>query len=93
VPIGTDGGISLAGTISGFVAAALIAAFAAGLGLMPPRAIPAVLVAAFIGSTADSYLGATLEKQGLMDNEAVNFSNTLIGALAGIGGALLGGAL
>jgi uncharacterized protein (TIGR00297 family) len=93
VPIGTDGGVSLVGTIAGFAAAALIAAFAATLGLLPSRAIPAVLVAAFIGSTADSYLGATLEKKGLMDNEAVNFSNTLVGALAGIGGALLGGAL
>ena len=93
VSIGTNGGISLVGTMAGFAAAALIAAFAAGLGLLPSRAIPAVLVAAFIGSTADSYLGATLERKGLMDNEAVNFSNTLIGALAGIGGALLGGAL
>lgn len=93
VPIGTDGGISLVGTMAGFAAAGLIAALAAGLGLLPSRAIPAVLVAAFIGSTADSCLGATLERKGLMDNEAVNFSNTLIGALAGIGGALLGGAL
>jgi uncharacterized protein (TIGR00297 family) len=93
VPIGTNGGITLAGTMSGFAAAALIAALAAALGLLASRAIPAALLAAFIGSTADSYLGATLEKKGLMDNEAVNFSNTLIGALAGIGGALLGGAL
>jgi uncharacterized protein (TIGR00297 family) len=93
VPIGTNGGITLAGTMSGFAAAALIAALAAALGLLAARAIPAALLAAFIGSTADSYLGATLEKKGLMDNEAVNFSNTLIGALAGIGGALLGGAL
>jgi len=93
VPIGTDGGVSLVGTIAGFAAAALIAALGTALGIVPPRAIPAVLEAAFIGSTADSYLGATLETKGLMDNEAVNFSNTLVGALAGIGGALLGGAL
>jgi len=44
-----------------------------------------VLAAAFIGSTADSVLGATLESRGLMDNEAVNFSNTLVGSLSGIG--------
>jgi uncharacterized membrane protein len=55
-----------------------------------PRAIPVVLLAAFIGSSADSVLGATLETKGLMDNEAVNFSNTLIGALAGILLALAG---
>jgi len=43
------------------------------------------VIAAFIGSTADSLLGATLEAKGLMDNDAVNFSNTLAGALAGLG--------
>jgi uncharacterized protein (TIGR00297 family) len=93
VPIGTDGGVSLTGTSAGFAAAALVAALGVALGIVPLRSIPVVLVAAFVGSTADSYLGATLERKGLMDNEAVNFSNTLIGALAGIGGALLGGAL
>jgi uncharacterized protein (TIGR00297 family) len=92
VAIGTDGAVTLVGTVAGFAAAALVSGLAAWTGLVPWGSLVTVLVAAFIGSSADSFLGATLEKSGLMDNEAVNFSNTLIGALAGIGGALLAGA-
>jgi len=91
VPIGTDGAVSLVGTLAGFVAAAAVGLIAVGLGLLGPAALAIVLVAAFIGSSADSFLGATLERRGLMDNDAVNFSNTLIGALSGIGGAFLAG--
>ncbi len=38
-------------------------------------------VAAFVATTLESVVGATLEKRGLLDNEAVNFLNTLVGAL------------
>lgn len=92
VPVGTDGAVSLVGTLAGFAGAAVVAALAGGLGLLAPAAIMIVLVAAFIGSSADSLLGATLERRGLMDNEAVNFSNTLVGALAAIAGVLLASA-
>ncbi|HKQ96771.1 MAG TPA: DUF92 domain-containing protein, partial [Candidatus Polarisedimenticolia bacterium] len=88
VPIGTDGAVSLLGTVAGFGGAAAIAGLARGLGMVDTAAIPIVLVAAFVGSNADSILGATLERRGLMDNEAVNFSNTLVGALAALAGAL-----
>ena len=40
-----------------------------------------VAVAAFVATTLESLVGATLEKRGLLDNEAVNFLNTLVGAL------------
>jgi uncharacterized protein (TIGR00297 family) len=84
VPAGTDGAISWIGTGAGLAAALLTGGVAAGLGLAEPRLLWIVLAAAFLGSTADSILGATLEARGLMDNHAVNFSNTLIGALAGL---------
>lgn len=90
VPVGTDGAVTWVGTLAGVAAAALVAGLAVALGLFGPGAIPAVLLAAFVGSSADSILGATLEQKGLMDNEAVNFSNTLIGALTGMLLALLG---
>jgi len=93
VPIGTDGAVSLVGTLAGLAAAAAVGSIAVALGLVGPAALVIVLVAAFVGSSADSFLGATLERQGLMDNDAVNFSNTLIGALSGMGGALLAGGL
>ncbi len=89
VPAGTDGAISWTGTFAGLLAAAIVAACARSTGLIAPGLPGLVLAAAFIGSTADSFLGATLERRGLMDNHAVNFSNTLVGALAGIGLAAL----
>jgi uncharacterized protein (TIGR00297 family) len=84
VPIGTDGAVSWLGTLAGAAAAAAVAVIAGAIGLLPQGLVGLVTLAAFVGSTADSYLGATLEAKGLMDNEAVNFSNTLVGALAGI---------
>jgi uncharacterized membrane protein len=54
------------------------------IGNNPVAPIFVVVVAAFIGTTLESVLGATLEKLKLIDNEAVNFANTLIGALAAI---------
>ncbi len=81
VPAGTDGGITVAGTIAGTVAGLLIAAVAA-LGDMVPRAqiwIPAV--AGFAGMLVDSLLGATLQRRGGMNNEAVNFFGTLVAAV------------
>jgi uncharacterized protein (TIGR00297 family) len=89
VPIGTDGAISLLGTAAGLAAAAAIGALALATGMIPASLLPVVLLASFLGSSADSLLGATLERRGLLDNEAVNFSNTLVGALAGVVGALL----
>jgi len=85
VPPGTDGGVSWVGTLAGLGAAGLIAVLAIATGFLGPERAAIVLAAAFIGSTADSILGATLETRGLIDNEAVNFSNTLVGALSGIG--------
>ena len=84
VPAGTDGGISWLGTVAGLLAAWLICGVAVSTGFIDGGRTGIVLAAAFVGSTADSVLGATLQARGLIDNEAVNFSNTLIGALAGI---------
>jgi uncharacterized protein (TIGR00297 family) len=92
VEIGTDGALTLLGTVSGLLAAMAIGFLAVRLGLITPGLQTPVAVAAFAGSTADSLLGATLERRGLLDNDAVNFSNTLIGALAGLVAPLVGAA-
>jgi len=81
---GTNGAVSWLGTFAGLAAAAMVCVVAVATGLPGGRVIAVVLAAAFIGSTADSVLGATLERRGLIDNEAVNFSNTLVGALGGL---------
>ena len=89
VPRGTDGAVSLEGTVSGMAAALLIGTLGAALGLYPAAGIFAVVLAASIATTLESVVGATLEKRGLLDNEAVNFLNSLAGALLAAGGGAL----
>lgn len=90
VPRGTDGAVSLEGTAAGMGAGLFLGALGAALGLYPPAGIFAVVLAAFVATTLESVVGATLEKRGLLDNEAVNFLNSLTGALLAAGaGALL----
>lgn len=89
VPRGTDGAVSLEGTAAGMAAGLVLGALGAALGLYPPIGMAAVVAAAFVATTLESLVGATLEKRGLLDNDAVNFLNSLAGALLAAGfGAL-----
>jgi uncharacterized protein (TIGR00297 family) len=81
VPRGTEGAVSLEGTLAGIFASLVIAALAAAVGLFPWMGVPFVVLAAFVGTTFESVVGAALEKRQLLDNEALNFLNTLVGAL------------
>lgn len=85
VPRGTDGAVSLEGTLAGIAASLAIGALGFALGLFGAFGVALVALAAFVGTTIESVFGATLEKRGLLDNEAVNFLNTLFGALAAAG--------
>lgn len=84
VPRGTEGAVSLEGTLAGVFASLLIAALGAALGLFSWKGVPAVVLAAFVGTTFESLVGAALEKRQLLDNEALNFLNTLVGALIAV---------
>jgi uncharacterized protein (TIGR00297 family) len=84
VPRGTEGAVSLEGTLAGVFASLLIAALGATLGLFSWKGVPAVVLAAFVGTTFESLVGAALEKRQLLDNEALNFLNTLVGALVAV---------
>jgi uncharacterized protein (TIGR00297 family) len=83
VPRGTEGAVSLEGTLAGLAAAALVGALGAAVALYPWAGVLPLVGAAFIGTTFESVVGATLEQRRLLDNEALNFLNTLVGALAG----------
>lgn len=90
VPRGTEGAVSLEGTLAGIVGSLLVGGLGALVGFYGGLGVGIVAVAAFVATTAESLVGATLEKQGLLDNEAVNFLNTLIGAVTALAlGALL----
>ena len=94
VPPGTDGAISWPGTAASAAAALATAGISWASGLIPGtavevgsagQAVAAVAAAGFVGSLVDSLLGATLQRRGLLDNDAVNFANTLAGALVAVG--------
>lgn len=77
---GTDGGISVTGTAAGIFAALIIAACAAAFGLLPPAGILIVGAAGVAGMLMDSLIGATLEKHGYLNNDAVNLLGTAAAA-------------
>ena len=73
---GTDGAISLTGTLVGVIAAAVVAA-AGTLVLSGGSTMFAVSCAGGVfGLLFDSLLGATLERCGWLNNNAVNFLST-----------------
>ncbi|HET9177857.1 MAG TPA: DUF92 domain-containing protein [Terriglobia bacterium] len=76
VPAGLDGGISLVGTLAGMGASAAIVAVGYALGLCRPGTAVVAFIAAGAGNLFDSYLGATIERRGLVGNGIVNFAGT-----------------
>lgn len=80
VPAGTSGAVSLEGTAAGAFGAALLAAIGAGLGLIPAFAVGPVVIAATLASFAEGWLAVRFEATGLLDNDALNFLNSAIGA-------------
>jgi len=81
VAAGTDGGITWAGTLAGAVASGLIAAACLAVGLVPVRGVVVAAAAGTAGMLADSYLGALLERRGVLNNDAVNFLGTVTAAV------------
>lgn len=76
VPAGENGGVSLAGSVAGLVASALVIGLGFGLGLCGKGGAAIALGAAIVGNLLDSVLGATLERRGLVTNGIVNFAGT-----------------
>ncbi|MEO5999588.1 MAG: DUF92 domain-containing protein [Chitinophagaceae bacterium] len=78
---GLNGVISVEGTLFGIVGSIIIAAvYSIGFGWNINFLW--IVIAGTIGNLADSILGATLERKRYLNNNAVNFLNTLIGAVA-----------
>ncbi len=86
VPAGTDGGVSLNGSVAGVVGAALVVwAGRLWLGAAWSQVGSAAFTGAVAGLIADSLLGATLERRGWIGNDWVNFTST--GVAAAVAGA------
>lgn len=73
---GTDGGITLAGTAAGILAAGAVA----GAGCWALHADASIFLVSWAGGAFgllfDSLLGATLERAGWLNNDAVNLAST-----------------
>ena len=82
---GQDGAISPVGTLAGMVAAAIVAALGTSA-LSGDWTVFAVSCAGGIfGLLFDSLLGATLERRGWLNNDAVNFLSTASAATVALG--------
>lgn len=85
VPRGTEGAVSLEGTLAGIIASVAIAFVGYGVGLIDGLGIFWCGVAAFVATNIESVIGATIqEKFALLTNEVVNIFNTLVGASVAI---------
>jgi len=87
VPAGTDGGMSLFGTIAALLGAASVAIAAVATGLVPANQITIIILAGFFGTVIDSLLGAIFERRGWLDNDLVNLLSTAaaVGMAWGLG--------
>lgn len=78
---GTDGAVSLAGTVAGVLAAGVVAAAGTAAVGGGPAMFVISTVGGIFGLLFDSLLGATLERRGMLNNDAVNFLSTLSAAV------------
>lgn len=89
VPRGTEGAVSLEGTLAGVLASVTIACLAWAVGLISLVGVVWCVIAAFVATNLESVIGATLQSRfEWLTNEVVNGINTLVGALVAMGLAL-----
>ncbi|MBW4635445.1 MAG: TIGR00297 family protein [Iphinoe sp. HA4291-MV1] len=85
VPRGTEGAVSLEGTLAGAIASLAQGLLGWGVGLIDLSGVLWCVVAAFIATNLESVIGATLQSRlNWLTNEVVNIFNTLIGASTAI---------
>ncbi len=84
VPVGTDGGITIAGMLAGSVGAIVVGVVCATTGLFGWRLFPLCAGAGIAAMLVDSLLGATLEQRNVLGNNEVNFVSTAIAAVLAV---------
>ncbi|TAD80418.1 MAG: DUF92 domain-containing protein [Oscillatoriales cyanobacterium] len=86
VPPGTEGAVSLEGTLAGLIAAIAQGVVAWAVGLISPLGLVVCAITATIATTVESIVGATWqEQQAWLTNEVVNGLQTVLAALLTIG--------
>lgn len=85
VPRGTEGAISLEGTLAGVVGSLAIAVVAYGVEVIDLGGIGWCTIAAFVATNIESVIGATVQETwDWLTNEVVNGINTTLGAIVAI---------
>jgi uncharacterized protein (TIGR00297 family) len=80
---GVDGGITPLGESVSLVGAAVVGLLALATGMTGLAGLATAIVGGFLGTNFDSFLGATLQRRGMLSNNGVNLFATLFGALVG----------
>ncbi|MEO6325648.1 MAG: DUF92 domain-containing protein [Thermoanaerobaculia bacterium] len=84
VPPGTDGAVSVAGTLAGLVAGGFVAVAALDLAVVAPLGALFTVAGAVVGTVTESLLGRAGAPWRLSNGHVLNFLNTLVGALTAI---------
>lgn len=84
VPPGTEGAVSVEGTVAGIAGSLLLGTVGWAFGLYPALGVAVVALAAFVGTTVESYVGAIWGQDARIGNEAMNFLNTVVGAAVAV---------
>ena len=78
---GTDGAVTLLGSLAGVTGGTFVAAVGMWALRLRPFQAAIALLAGICGLFFDSLLGATLERRGWLGNDLVNFTSTLFAAV------------
>lgn len=85
MPRGTEGAISIEGTIAGIVASIAISLLGWFVNLIDATGVVICVVSAFIATLVESFIGATLQQRfSWLTNEVVNVINTLVGSVCAV---------
>jgi uncharacterized protein (TIGR00297 family) len=79
VPPGTEGAVSLEGTLGGLVGGMVVGGIGALVGLYGAGTAAFIGIIGLLGSFAESYIGTAAERRGWMGNDLLNALNTAIG--------------
>ncbi len=82
---GSEGAISVEGTLAGLLSALVIGLVAFLVGLIPWEHLWAPAVAALVANLAESLAGSTLERNGYLAKGWINFGNALLGSGLALG--------
>lgn len=87
---GTEGAVSLEGTLAGLGAAFLVSILGWGLGLIGLNGVLLCVLAALIANYIESLIGAKWQEEyPWLTNEVVNGINTTVGALLAVAGGVV----